>query len=84
MKDSWELFRINLTSLENFERYSDACSLLFSRMNKLMELRKRFLNIVPLSGQESEVFLFKIAKAAKPLSGALRLPLEESYMVIND
>jgi tRNA A37 threonylcarbamoyladenosine dehydratase/nitroreductase len=52
--------------------------------NKLKELRKRFLNIVPLSGVESEVFLFKIASAARPSVGTLRLPFEETFTVIND
>ncbi|MCE6989502.1 Rv1355c family protein [Dyadobacter sp. CY323] len=52
-------------------------------VTKLKELRKRFLQIVPLEDNIAEVFLFKIASAPKPEIKSYRLPLEETLFIVN-
>jgi hypothetical protein len=52
--------------------------------DKIGELRKRFLEIVPLHESMAEVFLFKLAVAPEPEVKALRLPLDEILSIKND
>lgn len=52
--------------------------------DKIGELRKRFLEIVPLHEGMAEVFLFKLAVAPEPEVKALRLPLDEILSIKND
>jgi len=52
--------------------------------DKIGELRRRFLEIVPLGEGMAEVFLFKLAVAPEPEVKALRLPLDEILCIDND
>jgi molybdopterin/thiamine biosynthesis adenylyltransferase/nitroreductase len=51
--------------------------------DRLGDLRKKFLSLVPLSEDMAEVFLFKIAKAEKPKIPSYRLPLDETLFTVN-
>ncbi|CAG4994576.1 hypothetical protein DYBT9275_01422 [Dyadobacter sp. CECT 9275] len=54
-----------------------------SEVGKLKELRKKFLDVVPLGENKAEVFLVKLAKAEKPHIKSYRLPLDETLFIIN-
>lgn len=47
--------------------------------DKLHELRRKFIQLVPLKDDMAEVFLFKIAKAETPAVKSLRLPLHDTF-----
>jgi molybdopterin/thiamine biosynthesis adenylyltransferase len=51
--------------------------------DRLGDLRKKFLSLVPLTEDMAEVFLFKIAKAEKPKIPSYRLPLDETLFTVN-
>jgi molybdopterin/thiamine biosynthesis adenylyltransferase/nitroreductase len=51
--------------------------------DRLGDLRKKFLSLVPLAEDMAEVFLFKIAKAEKPKIPSYRLPLDETLFTVN-
>ncbi|MDQ6480755.1 Rv1355c family protein [Dyadobacter sp. LHD-138] len=51
--------------------------------SKLLALRQNFLNVIPLRNNMAEVFLFKIAKAEKPVVKSLRLPFNETFHVVD-
>ncbi len=49
----------------------------------LQSLRERFLKIFPLTAQESEIFLFKLAVINKPIVKSYRLPQQETFIRID-
>ncbi|MEO6284211.1 MAG: Rv1355c family protein [Dyadobacter sp.] len=51
--------------------------------DRLGDLRKKFLSLVPLTEDMAEVFLFKIAKAEKPKIPSYRLSLDETLFIVN-
>lgn len=51
---------------------------------KLLKLREKFEEIIPLRGNQAEIFLFKIAKAEKPAVKSARLALSEILFIKND
>ena len=54
-----------------------------SEVSHLLQLRKKFLSLVPVNEDAAGVFIFKIAKAEKPEIKSYRLPLEETLFITN-
>ncbi|SEJ15055.1 ThiF family protein [Dyadobacter sp. SG02] len=50
---------------------------------KLLDLREKFMRLVPFEDNIAEVFLFKIASAPRPEIKSYRLPLEETLFIKN-
>jgi molybdopterin/thiamine biosynthesis adenylyltransferase/nitroreductase len=52
-------------------------------IEKLKSFRQLFAKIIAIDDDAAEVFMFKLAKAAAPALKTLRLPLTETFFVIN-
>jgi hypothetical protein len=67
----------------NRMRYGHASETGKETLEQLDALRQRFLNIFPLTDEESEVFLFKLAVVNQPIVKSYRLPQQETFIRIN-
>lgn len=77
-------FQPLFTPISLFHRLASGNGLGDDEVKKVSELRSIFRSIANLQKNEIEIFLFKLAKAEKPLVNTKRFPVNEILFLVND